>query len=202
MHSLANSEDASSDCSKRHSCDCYWRNERIFCAASGGEQGSTVAAPIPLKYWGKNFEAEENFYTCVLNTRCMNFFLLCLINDHAKCNKGSLIFSPPPPSRGETHYVTEIFSPLFFKLDISFPIPFILSYLDSLRIDVCWPRMTLKALVNSTGCWREHAVPHVLFNIPCLQYSDTKCQLWYFLHLGYYFVIVSFCQWLIPFLLI
>lgn len=185
MHSLANSEDASSDCSKRHSRDCYWRNERKFYAASGGEQGSTVAAPIPLEVLRKKTLKQKKIFTPVFwIPDVWVFFLLRLINDHAQCNKGSLIFSPQSPSRGETYYVTEIFSPLFFNLDVSLPIPFILSYLDSLRIDVCWPRMT-KALVNSTGGWREHAVPHVLFNIPCLQYSDTKCQLWYFLHLGY-----------------
>lgn len=87
---------------------------------------------------------------------------------------------------GKTH-VIEIFSSLFFKLGTSCYIPFILSYLDSLRNAVLLTMRDPKALVD---CPLELEGAHgattcVLLNILHLQYSDTKCQLWYFLHLGY-----------------
>lgn len=97
------------------------------------------------------------------------------------------MFSPQsPPLRREMHYVTELCSSLFFKLDTSPHIPFILSYRDPLRIAVLLTLNDPQALVDCPlGLRRAHWHHDVSLNILRLQYSDAKCQLWYFLHLGY-----------------
>lgn len=62
----------------------------------------------------------------------------------------------------------------------SIPAAFILCYLDSLSTAVLLTMNDPKALVP----W-ELERAHVLLNTLRLQYSDTKCHLWYFLHLVY-----------------
>lgn len=93
------------------------------------------------------------------------------------------LFSLQSP-RGGTHYVIEILNSFFFKLDTSRYISFILSYLDSLSTDVLLTMNDSQALVDcplgfGESTWRHTCV--IKHTSVHLQYSDTKCQLWYFL---------------------
>lgn len=179
MHLLANSEDSWSDCSKGHSCICYWRKEKLLCCIRSKARFSSGSTEEKILKQKKIFAPV--FWVPHI------WVLLHKINDHDWCSKGGLkkLLSPQsPPPRGGTHYVIEIFNSFFFKFDASSYVPFILSDLDSLSTAVLLIMSDPQALVP----WeseRAHGATDVLFNILGLQYSDTKCRLWYCLRLAY-----------------